>query len=110
MIYELRRYEALPGKMAVLDELMAKLAVPIFERLGMRLVGAWQPSVGDWNNVLMYLLAFESMDERERKWQAFFDDAEWQQGRAEYAKRAGGPLVAREHHTFLKPTAYSPLK
>ena len=110
MIYEMRRYEALPGKLDALNEVMANLAVPLFEKLGMKLVGAWQPVVGDYTNVLMYMLAFESMNERAEKWEAFFKHPDWEKGRAEVAAKHGGPLVSREIHYFLGPTSYSPLQ
>ena len=73
MIYEMRRYEATPGKMAALNEVMESLAVPVFEKVGMRLVGAWTPVAGDYTNALSYMLAWESLNEREEKWQDFFN-------------------------------------
>ena len=73
MIYEMRRYEATPGKMAALNEVMESLAVPVFEKVGMRLVGAWTPVAGDYTNALSYMLAWESLNEREEKWQEFFN-------------------------------------
>ena len=110
MIYEMRRYEALPGKMAALHEVMEKIAMPVFEKLGMEVVGVWEPSVGDFSNVLMYILAWDSVDERNRKWEAFLKDSDWIEPRSEIAKREGGPLVEREIYYFLSPTSYSPLK
>ena len=110
MIYEMRRYEAMPGMMPALNDLMVNLGVPMFEKVGMRLVGAWDPLVGDYTNALLYMLAWESMNERAEKWAAFADHPDWQKGRAEVAQKAGGPLVSREIHYFLTPTSYSPLQ
>lgn len=110
MIYELRRYEALPGKLGALDALMQKHAVPLFEKHGMQLIGAWSPKVGDYTNVLIYLLAFESMDERDRRWEDFFNDPQWQKARLEFVDKEVGTLVARQHYTFLAGKPYSPLK
>ena len=109
MIYELRRYEALPGKIGALNEVMESLAVPTFKKVGMRLIGAWVPMVGDYNNALQYMLAWESMNEREDKWQEFFKHPDWVSGREEVGKKYG-PLVEKEIHYFLGPTSYSPLQ
>ena len=53
-------------------------------------------------------LAFEDLAHRERAWQAFYADPEWQEARR--ASEAGGPLIERIVNTIWKPTAYSPLK
>jgi hypothetical protein len=108
MIYEVRRYDAMPGQMPALQEVMADLAMPAFERAGMRVIGAWEPLVGAYTNEFTYMLAWEDLNEREEKWAAFFIDPEWQEGTSKLA--AGGPLVSREFHYFLKPTSYSPLQ
>ena len=110
MIYELRRYECLPGKLPALHELMKDVAVPVFKKLGMHLVGAWQPVVGDDEATVIYILAFESMNERNAKWEAFYADPEWTEKRAAYAKKIGGPVVAKSSNVFLSPAAYSPLR
>ena len=110
MIYEMRRYECLPGKLADLNELMDKVAVPMFEKQGMTVVGAWKPVVGDDENTLVYMLAYEDMGARQKMWAAFYSDPEWQKGRAEITAKVGGPIVAKMTGVFLEPTSYSPLK
>ncbi len=110
MIYEQRRYECLPGQIANLHRLMEELAVPVFKKVGMTFVGAWTPEVGDDENTLIYLLAYEDMGARQRAWDAFWVDPEWVDGRVRYAEMAGGPLVAKSNSVFLKPSGYSPLQ
>lgn len=110
MIYEMRRYDAYPGKMANLHELMETLAIPVFKRLGMTVVGCWNPAVGDDENALMYLLAYDDMGARQKAWDSFWVDPEWTKGRAELAAKFGGPIVAKSNSVFLKPAAYSALK
>ena len=85
------------------------LAVPVFEKVGMRLVGAWTPVAGDYTNALSYMLAWESLNEREEKWQDFFNHPDWLAGREDVGKKHGA-IVSREFHTFLGPTSYSPLQ
>jgi hypothetical protein len=110
MIYELRRYEAMPGQLKNLDELMETLAVPVFKKVGMTLIGAWKPEVGDDEQTVVYMLAYPDMGARQKCWKAFYEDPEWTSKRAELAKKFGGPVVARGSSVFLGPTSYSPLK
>ncbi len=106
MIYEYRVYEALPGKMGTLVEIM-KVAVPVFKRLGMNPTPIWKPSVGANNNSIVYMLAFKDMEDRNRKWDAFRDDAEWKEKRAKFGP---DPVTETQFNSFLKPTDHSPAK
>jgi hypothetical protein len=109
MLYELRRYEAMPGKMAQLHELMETLAFPVFKRLGITVIGAWNGEIGDSEHALHYMLAYENMGARQEAWDKFWVDPEWTEKRAELGKKFGGPVVANSSSMFLKPAKYSPL-
>ena len=62
--------------------------------------------LGDGGNQdLHYLLAWESLAEREKKWNAFATDPEWLSKRAESER--DGPLVASIKNMFLQPTSFS---
>jgi hypothetical protein len=54
------------------------------------------------------MLQWESLAERERKWNAFQADPEWIAKRA--ASEAERPIVERIENYFLSPTDYSPLR
>ena len=107
MIYEYRVYEAVPGKMAALHARFANHTTRIFERHGIKNIGYWMEEVGT-SGVLHYIVAFEDMAQRERAWQAFRNDPEWQKARVESEK--DGTLVARVTNRIWVPTPYSPLK
>lgn len=109
MIYEMRRYDCLPGKMANLHELMETVAIPVFKRLGMKVVACWNPEVGEDENALIYVLGYKDMGARQTAWDKFWVDPEWTAKRAELAKKFGGPIVAKSSSMFLKPTKYSEL-
>jgi hypothetical protein len=108
MLYEMRRYECLPGQLGQLNKLMEELAKPVFERLGMTFVGAWTPIVGDDKNTLIYMLSYENMAAREKAWDQFWVDPEWVEGLPKYAPN--GPLTSKQYSVFLGPTSCSPLK
>ena len=61
--------------------------------------------MGESNHDLTYLLAWESMAERETKWSAFMADPEWLAARAD--SEQDGPIVQTLANQFLAPTAFS---
>jgi hypothetical protein len=109
MIYEMRRYECAPGKLPALHNMMENMALPAFKRCEMHFVGAWSITVGDQEGTLIYLLGFDSMDDRVQKWERFHKDKAWLEGRATVREKEG-VVVARQVSTFLAAAPYSPLK
>ena len=80
----------------------------LFEKHGMKNIGYWTSEVGDYSDRLIYILAFESLEQRQEAWEGFRSDPEWHRVRDE--SEANGPIVARVMNTILKPTDYSPLQ
>ena len=105
MIYEMRTYEAMPGKLRALVVRFADVTHPLFVEHGFRPVGYWTEAVGD-NNKLHYMLAWEDDAERKAKWGAFRDDPERARAFAESEK--DGLLVAKITNRIWEPTAFSP--
>jgi len=71
MIYELRIYRTMPGKMPALLNRFQNHTLKIWERHGIRQAGFWTTLVGESSYDLTYMLAWESLAERETKWTAF---------------------------------------
>jgi hypothetical protein len=108
MIYELRIYEVFPGKMEALHKRFAEVTVPLWERLGVQIVGFWTTVIGTSHNQLIYILAFESLAQREAIWAQFKSDPAWLEALAESEK--DGVLVKQISNSFMAPTSYSRLK
>jgi hypothetical protein len=106
-IHELRVYEVVPGRMPALHARFANITGKFFEKYGIKVVGYWEATVGT-SNQLTYMLEWESLAQREQVWDRFASDPEWHAARAK--TEADGPIVARVINSFLKPTAYSPMK
>ena len=83
MIYEIRIYRTLPGRLPNLLARFQNHTLRIWERHGIRQAGFWTTLAGKSNYDLTYLLAWESLAEREVKWPAFGADPEWLTVRAE---------------------------
>ncbi|HEY4251178.1 MAG TPA: NIPSNAP family protein [Roseomonas sp.] len=108
MIYELRVYRCIPGRLPALLKRFDTITLKIWERHGIRQAGFWTTLVGESNQDLHYLLAWESLAEREAKWNAFQADPEWHAKRAETEK--DGAIVANVANSFLAPTSFSSVK
>ncbi len=108
MFHEMRIYRCLPGRLPNLLRRFETVTLKIWERHGIRQAGFWTTLVGDSNQELTYLLAWESMAERETKWTAFQADPDWIAKRAETEK--DGQIVANIVNAFLQPTAFSSVK
>ncbi len=108
MIYEMRVYRCLPNRLPNLLRRFNDHTLKIWERHGIRQAGFWTTLVGESNNELTYLLAWESLAEREEKWTKFQADPEWQAARAESEKEA--PILQNVSNQFLQPTSVSSVK
>ncbi len=108
MIYELRVYTCLPGRLPNLLARFQNVTLGVWEKHGIRQAGFWTTMIGESNNALTYLIAWESLAERETKWAAFMADPDWIKGRSESEK--DGPIVANVSSQFLQPTAFSSVK
>jgi hypothetical protein len=107
VLYEYRRYEIMPGRIADVHRRFAEITLKIWEKHGIKVVGFFEPVVGTTPEV-HYILQWEDMADRERKWGAFQGDQEWLTQRAKTEEN--GPLVARITNSFWQPTRYSPMK
>jgi len=108
LIYELRIYRCLPGRLPALLKRFQNDTLRIWDRLGIRQAGFWTETIGAANGDLYYFLQWESLAEREAKWNAFVADAEWNEKRKESER--DGPMVASIGNSFLTPTVFSSVK
>ena len=95
----------------VLDALLSRFeneTLRIEEKHGIRQAGFWTTLVGESNQQLTYMLAWESMAEREKRWGAFLADPEWVAVAAKTEK--DGQLVENISSQLLAPAAFSAVK
>ncbi len=107
MIYELRTYTYVPGKAERARHLWP-VALRVFPRHGMRVVGSWEPTTDHREGDIVYLLAHPSEEAAQTAWDAFRADPEWVAAAAA-AERDGG-VLATVASRMLRPTAWSPLQ
>ncbi len=108
MIYELRVYRCVPGRLPDLNRRFESVTLKLWEKHGIRPAGFWTTLIGESNQDLHYLLEWRDLAERERVWGGFMADPDWQKARAETEKN--GQIVANISSTILAPTAFSRMK
>ena len=107
MIYEYRAYYAVPGRMPDIQKRFNDVTMRLFEKHKIKVVGFWETLIGE-SNELVYICAFDDLAARQKAWDAFQADPEWQA--AKKASEMNGPLVERVVNKIWKPTAFSPVK
>ena len=108
MIHELRIYRVLPGKMPALLKRFENHTLGIWQRLGIRQAGFWTTVIGPSQLELTYLIAWESLAEREQKWGVFITDPQWLEARD--ASERDGLIVDTIASSILSPTAFSSVR
>jgi hypothetical protein len=108
MLYELRIYECVPGRLPDLLTRFDTITLKLWEKHGIKQAGFWTTLIGGSNQMLYYLLAWDSLAEREQKWGKFAADPEWLQARAK--TEANGAIVAKVTNEILAPTSFSAVK
>jgi hypothetical protein len=108
MIYELRVYECVPGRLPALLKRFDTITLKLWEKHGIKQAGFWTTLIGESNQTLYYLLQWESLADREKKWNGFANDPEWHAKRAETEK--DGAIVAKVSNAMLAPTSFSSVK
>jgi hypothetical protein len=108
MIYEMRTYHCAPQKLPALHKRFEQITLKFWEKYGIQQVAFFTTLIGESNQSLTYFLKWESLAEREKKWNAFSTDPEWLVKRAE--TESEGIIVERIENTILSPTSYSAMK
>ena len=108
MIYETRVYRCLPGRLPALIKRFETITLKLWDKHGIKQAGFWTTLVGESNMELYYLLAWESLTDREKKWGAFATDPEWLAARAKTEE--DGQIVGNIVNQLLVPTAFSAMK
>jgi hypothetical protein len=108
MIYEMRVYDCLPGRMPALLKRFSDHTLGLWDKHGIRQAGFFTTLVGENYQRLTYFIAWESLAEREVKWAAFANDPAWHKVRDDSER--DGPILANIANQLLAPTAFSSVK
>src|SRR5438132_11355401 len=104
MIYELRTYRCVPGRKPALLSRFENETLRIWEKHGIRQAGFWTTLIGKSSQEITYMLAWDSMAERDKRWGAFLVDPEWVAVVAETLR--DGRVVDNRRVTLLARTQF----
>lgn len=108
MLFELRTYYCAPTRLPALQDRFRKHTLGFFKKYGIEQVAFWTTLVGEDNHTLGYILKWNSMTEREARWNAFQADPDWIAVRTETERER--PIVVKVENSFLAPTDFSALR
>jgi hypothetical protein len=108
MIYEMRVYDCLPGRLPALLQRFSDHTLALWDKHGIRQAGFFTTLVGQNSQRLTYFIAWESLAEREAKWTAFNRDPDWLKARD--ASESEGQILANVSNELLVPTAFSSVR
>ena len=107
MIYELREYTVIPGRMPELVKRFNEYTLRLFKKYDIDCVFCSLTAIGEnSHNELIYAVRFESSADRDEKWAKFVSDPEWREARELSEKAAGGPLVSSIRNRILSSAAF----
>jgi NIPSNAP len=108
MILEMRVYRCVPGRLPALLKRFETITLKIWEKHDIKQAGFFTTLIGESNQELTYMLAWESLADREKKWTAFQSDPDWISARAK--TEADGQIVGNIVSQLLVPTSFSAVK
>src|ERR1700675_1547123 len=105
IIYEMRVYRCIPGRLPALLKRFETITLKIWEKHGIKQAGFFTTLVRESNQALTYLHAWESLADPEKKWTEFQSDPELIEARAK--TEADGQIVGNIVNQLLVPTSFS---
>ena len=102
MIYELRIYYMFPGRMDAINKRFSGVTLGLFKKHGIKVVDFWEDAEG--NNKLYYVLEYESVEDREKRFGAFVNDPDWI--KAKEASEKDSPIVEKVEKFYMKRVSY----
>src|SRR5260370_7225126 len=104
MIYELRVYHCVPGRLPDLIKRFDTITLKLWEKHAIHQAGFWTTLVGESNQDLTYFLKWNSLPDRDEKWGRFGPDPEWPPPPPKPKKNA--PILPPIPHPPPPPTTF----
>jgi len=107
-VFELRVYQAAPGKLGKLDARFRDHTIGLFKKHGIASVAYWHPTDEPQSkDHLVYIIKHDSRDAAKKSWQAFIADPAWKKA----ARESGvGRLAKPPEAIYMKATDYSAIR
>jgi hypothetical protein len=105
LIYEMREYVPMPGRLGDVVDLFHTVVIPLFGKHEMEISQMGCTSIGDNSyNEFVYTMRFSNLAELERKWGAFLADPHWASALA--SREVSGPLYQSIRRRIIDSTLF----
>jgi hypothetical protein len=105
MIFELRTYHAIPGKLPDLQRLLQTVINTVYQEYGITQIGVWIADSERDDNTIRCMLRWQSLADRETRWSRLEHDRFFIA-----AQKEAESMISNIENTFLTPTEYSKLQ
>ena len=99
MVYELRVYHIVPGRMPAIIKRFDTVTCRLFEKHGIKQVGFWTVAIGESTSDLVYMLQWESMADRDKKFATFRRRSRMDRSARQERRRRTDSGVDHQQHT-----------
>lgn len=106
MLLEMCVYHCLPGRVPALMDRFRTVTLDLFAKHGFSPAGFYTTKIGRSHQELTFFLNWQSLEERDRCWDAFMADPDWLAART--ASEQDGMIVDNASNQILVPTDFSP--
>lgn len=106
MVYEFRIYHIYPNRMDAIHKRFSNHTIGLFAKHGIKTVDFWEDAEG--NNKIYYILEHSDMEARNRNFEAFKNDPEWNE--VKRLSELDGQIVEKIESYFMNRVPYSPVK
>ncbi|MFF2479703.1 NIPSNAP family protein [Paenibacillus sp. NPDC058071] len=103
MLYELRIYYILPGKMKIIQDRFRDHVIQLFMNHNMKITHFWEDS-DDGNNRLYYVVEHENMEMRNLNYDRFRNDPVWIE--VKRVSELDGALIEKQESIFMKDVSF----
>src|ERR1700749_3182087 len=107
MLVEMSVYHCLPGRLPALLERFRSVTLGFFSKHGFKPLAFFTTKIGRSHQELTFMLAWDSLEGRDRAWNSFMADPDWLAART--ASEQDGWIVDNASNQILVPTDFSPL-
>ncbi|KQX68156.1 NIPSNAP family protein [Paenibacillus sp. Root444D2] len=103
MLYELRIYQVVPGRMQAILNRFRDDTIRIFAKHDMKVTNFWIDA-DESKDRLYYVLEHQDAASREQNFQAFLDDSEWME--LKERTEQNGPLHEKIDIVYMKKSSF----
>jgi len=104
MYYEMRIYTIKVGRTKEYNSIFESRGLPVISKY-LNLVGWWHAECGELNQII-HLWAYASLDDRQKRREALYNDSDWING---FVPKAF-PLIEKQESKILVPSKFSPIR